>query len=235
MLLAIDTSTRFAGVALADGDRVVATRSWYSSVNHTAELMPAVVQLLKSHAVAVKDLEGVAVALGPGGFSALRVGISVGKGLAAAGGIPILGVGSLDVEAFPFSDCGLPVCVFLEAGRGEVASALFRPDGERARDDRVTPPAEALAEIGEPTVFCGEGIAPWLEEINRVLGSRAVACRPAPAARTGSLAAMARTRLEGGRYDDPATLQPYYLRMPSIGVSKRRDRRPQASSRRQAG
>ena len=125
MLLAIDTSTRFAGVALADGDRVVATRSWYSSVNHTAELMPAVVQLLKSHAVAVKDLEGVAVALGPGGFSALRVGISVGKGLAAAGGIPILGVGSLDVEAFPFSDCGLPVCVFLEAGRGEVASALF--------------------------------------------------------------------------------------------------------------
>ena len=159
MLLAIDTSTRFAGVALADGDRVVATRSWYSSVNHTAELMPAVVQLLKSHAVAVKDLEGVAVALGPGGFSALRVGISVGKGLAAAGGIPILGVGSLDVEAFPFSDCGLPVCVFLEAGRGEVASALFRPDGQRARDDRVTPPAEVLAEIGEPTVFCGEGIA----------------------------------------------------------------------------
>jgi hypothetical protein len=80
-------------------------------------------------------------------------------------------------------------------------------------------------------VFCGEGIASWLEEINRVLGSRAVACRPAPAARTGSLAAMARTRLEGGRYDDPATLQPYYLRLPSIGVSKRRDRTPQASSR----
>ena len=106
MLLAIDTSTRYAGVALADDQRVIAARTWYSTANHTTELMPAVAQLLQGRATAVQDLEGVAVALGPGGFSALRVGVSVAKGLAAAGGLKIVGVGSLDLEAFPLRRVG---------------------------------------------------------------------------------------------------------------------------------
>ena len=119
MLLAIDTSTRYAGVALADDQRVIAARTWYSTANHTTELMPAVAQLLQGRATAVQDLEGVAVALGPGGFSALRVGVSVAKGLAAAGGLKIVGVGSLDLEAFPYAGSGLPVCSLwrLDEGR----------------------------------------------------------------------------------------------------------------------
>ena len=152
MLLAIDTSTRFAGVALADEHRVVAARTWYSTANHTAELMPAVAQLLQDKAAAVQDLEAVAVALGPGGFSALRVGSSVGKGLAAAAGLPIIGVGSLDLEAFPYAGSGLAVCALLEAGRGEAASALFGPEGERLREDRVsaTPRVSQRTSIKQP-------------------------------------------------------------------------------------
>ena len=171
MILTIDTSTRSASAALSDGERIVAGRSWHSSVNHTTELMPAVSQLLDTRDVRPHDLEAVAVALGPGGFSALRTGLSAAKGLAMAVRIPIIGISSLDLEAFPFRDSGLPVCALLEAGRGEAASALFTPDGNRVREDRITGPDELLEEISAMsfemlrtngwnglTLFCGEGM-----------------------------------------------------------------------------
>ncbi len=234
MILAIDTSTRNAGVALAE-ERVVACRAWHSGVNHTAELMPAVAQLLEGRGLSPRDLEAVAVALGPGGFSALRVGVSAAKGLCAACRIPIIGVGSLDLEAYPFLDSGMQVCALLEAGRAEAASALFGLDGGRVRDDRVSTVVELLEEleeIGSPTIFCGEGLASWADEIRGRLGSSAVLCRTTPADRVYSLAALARSRLERGEVNDLHTLQPRYLRMPSIGTPKRRDRKPQEPVRR---
>ena len=254
MILAIDTSTRSASAALSDGERIVAGRSWHSLVNHTTELMPAVSQLLDSRGVRPHDLEAVAVALGPGGFSALRTGLSAAKGLAMAVRIPIIGIGSLDLEAFPFRDSGLPVCALLEAGRGEAASALFTPDGTRVREDGITGPDELLEEISAMsfdrlrtngwnetngwnglTLFCGEGMPPWAEGIREALGARAALCHTPPSARAGSLAALAWERLERGDTDSLDALQPHYLRMPSIGVPKRRDRRVQASSRSRRG
>ena len=227
MILAIDSSTRYAGVALADDRRVVSSRCWYSTVNHTAELMPAVDQTLQSAGIAPGDLEGIAVALGPGGFSALRVGVSVAKGLALASRKPLVGVGTLDLEAFPFLDSGLPVCALLDAGRGEVASAHFGPDGRRRREDTVCPPEELLDSITEPTLFCGEGVVPWTGLIKERLGPKGVVAHPAPAIRLWSLVDLGRQRLEAGEPSDLVTLQPYYLRMPSIGGPKRRDRVPQ--------
>lgn len=227
MILAINSSTRYAGVALADDRRVVSSRCWYSTVNHTAELMPAVDQTLQSAGIAPGDLEGIAVALGPGGFSALRVGVSVAKGLALASRKPLVGVGTLDLEAFPFLDSGLPVCALLDAGRGEVASAHFGPDGRRRREDTVCPPEELLDSITEPTLFCGEGVVPWTGLIKERLGPKGVVAHPAPAIRLWSLVDLGRQRLEAGEPSDLVTLQPYYLRMPSIGGPKRRDRVPQ--------
>ena len=257
MLLALDTSTRSASVALAEGARVVAGRSWFSAVNHTTELMPAVVQLLDSRSVRPHELDAVAVALGPGGFSALRTGMSVAKGLAMTARIPIIGVGSLDLEAFPYRESGLAVCALLEAGRSEAASALITPEGTRLREDRITGLNELLEEMdsrinwndgsrlndegrgsdaggvtGGPVLFCGEGLPPWAESIRTALSGRAVLCHTPPSGRAGSLAALAFERLERGEADELDTLQPHYLRMPSIGVPKRRDRRVQASARR---
>ena len=236
MLLAIDTSTRSASVALADGPRVVAGRAWYSAVNHSAELMPAVAQILESRGIRALALDAVAVALGPGGFSALRTGVSAAKGLVLAARIPVIGIGSLDLEGYPFRDAGLPVCALLEAGRGEAASALISPEGSRLREDRITGPDELLDEIeaiaGDVTLFCGEGLPPWAEAVKARLGRRAIICHTPPSARAGSLAELAFQRLERGETDSLDLLQPEYLRMPSIGVPKRRDRKPQASSRR---
>ena len=228
MLLAIDTSTRYAGVALANEGRVLSSRLWFSTVNHTVELMPAIAQTLESQHLRPGDLAGIAVALGPGGFSALRVGVSVAKGLAMTSRKPVVGVGTLDLEAFPYRESSLPVCAWLEAGRGEVASALFGADGRRTREDLVCPPLELLETIADTTLLCGEGVQPWVKEIKEALGARAVVVAgSAPASRLWSLLEIGQSRLAVGESDDLAKLQPYYLRMPSIGGPKRRDRVPQ--------
>jgi tRNA threonylcarbamoyladenosine biosynthesis protein TsaB len=228
MLLALDTSTRYASVALADEDRVVASRTWHSTINHTAELMPAVAHLMGSRGLTAGQLDGVAVALGPGGFSALRVGISAAKGLALVAKKPIVGVGTLDLEAYPYLRSGVPVCALLEAGRQECATAFHGPDGIRLREDRVCTADELLAEVIDkasgPAIFCGEGVTGWKDAIAGALGAKAQIVRPVPAARVWALAAIARERLLSGETKDITTLQPEYLRMPSIGAPKQRDR-----------
>ena len=230
MLLAIDTSTRFAGVALADVDQVVACRAWRSRTNHSAELMPAAAQILKDHDTPAAALSGIAVALGPGGFSALRVGLSVAKGLAATCSLPLVGVGTLELEAFPYLGSGMPVCAMVEAGRGEVAAAVFGAEEADVSEERIWPPEELLELFSEPTIFCGEGAAARVSLIRERLGKQALIVDPAvPPGRLWSLAAIGWQRIASGDIDEPAGLQPNYLRMPSIGVAKRRDHTTQAS------
>ncbi len=227
MLLAIDTSTRYAGVALVNEDRVVASHAWHSTYNHTAELMPAVVNILEHGGLSASELDGVAVALGPGGFSALRVGISAAKGLSLVAKKPIIGVGTLDLEAHPYLHTGVQVCALIEAGREECATALFGPGGVRIREDRVCTAGELLAEIKAPAIFCGEGVMAWQDQIAGARGADAQIIRPVPAARVWALAVLGQEKLIAGETDDLKTLQPEYLRMPSIGVRKQRDRLPQ--------
>ena len=160
MLLAIDTSSRYGGVALANGDGgIVDAHLWRSQFNHTAKLMPAVAATLQSHGLHVADLTGVAVALGPGPFSALRVGVSAAKGLAMAATLPIVGVDSLALEAAPHLVSGCITLAWLDAGRGEVAAGWFGGDGQRTKVDEIAPPAdllEAAAGDQSPRIYCGE-------------------------------------------------------------------------------
>ena len=231
MLLAIDTSTRYAGVALAVDGQVVSSRNWFSRTNHTAELMPAIVATLQNQDILPKELSGIAVALGPGGFSALRVGVSTAKGLALANGKPILGLSTLELEAHPYIQSGTAVCSLLDVGRQEVAAARFGPDGVRLGDDFLGSLAELIPETRVPTIFCGEGLANWATLLREQLGEGAILAGWNPASRLFALADAGWKRLSAGERHDLNDLQPYYLRMPTIGGPKRRDRTPQASSR----
>ena len=231
MLLAIDTSTRYAGIALADDRGVIDLQAWHSTVNHTSELMPAVAHLLGRRGLKPASLDAVAVALGPGGFSSLRVGVSAAKGMALAGRLPLLGVGTLDLEAHPCAESGKLVCPMLDAGRGEVASALMGADGVRVREDTICLPGDLgdlMDSVSGVTLYCGEGVGPHADLIKERMGPKAVVINwSGPASRLNALVEIARQRLELGDQDDLATLQPYYLRMPSIGAPKQRGRAPQ--------
>ena len=229
MLLSVDTSTRYAGAALYDDGRVVSSRSWYSAVNHTVELMPAVAQILQSRGLSPKDLEGIAIALGPGGFSALRVGMSVVKGLAKTAEKPVVGVGTLELEAWPYLGSGVQVCALLDSGRSEVASALFTSGGQRIRNDSVGPLDEVLDSIDSKTLFCGEGVTTRRGLIQDRLGPSGLVVHFSAASRLWALCHEGWNRLVAGNTEDLATLQPAYLRMPSVGGPKRRDWTPQRS------
>ncbi len=237
MLLSIDTSSRYGGAALSTVDgHVVEARMWRSTANHTAQLMPAVAGLLSARGIRAAELTAVAVALGPGPFSALRVGVSAAKGLAMAGGFPIFGVDTLLLEAWRYLErtaLGQPpvesgVASWLDAGRNEIAAGVFGVGGNRTTDDRVAPPADLLdrdTNCPSATIYCGEAAWARREEIAARGGGDipSVVMPWTPADRLWALADVAGRRMGKGTPDDLATLQPYYLRMPTIGAPRRRD------------
>jgi len=106
MLLAIDTTSDWGGVALYNQPGLLAEANWQIGRGHSAQILPMIHQLLANTATTVADLTGVGVALGPGSWSGLRVGISLAKGIALAVNVPLLGVSSLDSLAYPHQRTG---------------------------------------------------------------------------------------------------------------------------------
>ena len=157
LLLAVDTSTRFAGVGIDDGNGSVVCRSWRSEQNHGAELMPAIVAMLEESGRTPADITHLAVANGPGGFSALRVGIGVVFGLATPRDLPIAAISTHEIEVAPYVDrVGRSTALYslLPAGRGEVAWAKYVDGKEVAAG--LAPPEKLAADVPPDSVFCGE-------------------------------------------------------------------------------
>ena len=220
MLLAIDTSTRHGGVSLWREDHAVATLCWHSQRNHTAELMPAIDQVLTRARVGPGELEAVAMALGPGGFSSLRVGISAAKGLATGLGVPAVGVGTLELEAYPYAGMGLPIHPVIDAGRGDLATATYQKlDGrwQKTGAERVCTMEELVRSVSGPAVVCGEGTSSRGGEIEGALGGKGMVLEfHTSAVRLWALGTLALERVDA-QAGGLAALQPMYLRRPSIG------------------
>ena len=125
MILAIDTATRMASIALYDATGVLAEETWRSRNNHSVELMPAVTRLVERQQKALSDISGVAVSLGPGSFTGLRIGLSLAKGLCLALQVPLIGVPTLQVTAYAAGDPGCPILAIAEAGRGRICVGKF--------------------------------------------------------------------------------------------------------------
>jgi len=126
MLLAVDTSTARAGIALYDGD-VLAEAVWHAGRDHGRLLMPAIDETMQRIGRQPGDLTAVAAARGPGSYTGLRVGLSVVQGLSVALGVPAYGISSLEVLAAGIPPLGVPVRTVLAAGRSRFATALFQP------------------------------------------------------------------------------------------------------------
>ena len=220
MLLAIDAATRMPGLALYDGECVVAEETWRSADGHTVELVPGLMRMLERQRVSPSELRGIAVALGPGSFTGLRIGLSVAKGLALTLAIPLIGIPTLDILVYAQARRPGPVCAVLQAGRGRVCAAFYRwrkGQWQRQGDYRLTTFDELCADIETQTFFCGEIDAQVTELLRERLGERAVVASPASSLRrAGYLAELGWQRLERGEVDDPATLAPIYLRYPPI-------------------
>lgn len=214
MLLALDTSTQTVGMALYDGVQIVGESIWQTRSHHTVEVAPALGELFARCGIKPADLEGIAVALGPGSFTSLRIGLALAKGLAMAVRIPVVGIPTLNIlaAAQPLSD--YPLAAALAAGRGRLAVGWYtagKHGWESSGEIQVTT-AEALADqIQSPTLVCGELTAADRQLLARkrkniLLASPALSLR-----RPSYLAELAWKRFKTGKVDDVISLAPIYL------------------------
>jgi tRNA threonylcarbamoyladenosine biosynthesis protein TsaB len=214
MLLAVDTSTRNVGVALYDGISVLSEVAWISQNHHTIELGPAVADSLKRVGVEAADLSAVGVAIGPGSFTGLRIGMAFAKGLAFSCRIPLIGIQTLDalVAAQPVSNNWL--AAVLEAGRSRLAVGWYQTDG---RNWKMTGELQNLTidsfveQLTKPVTVCGE-LEESLLDLLDGLGEDVIVASPAQSIRRPAfLAELAWRRWRKGDIDDPALLKPIYL------------------------
>jgi tRNA threonylcarbamoyladenosine biosynthesis protein TsaB len=188
---------------------------WRTRDNHTVELMPYVVRACEQQGLQPSALTALGVAIGPGSFTGLRVGLSIAKGLALAMDLPILGVPTLDASAYPHSREIVPVRSVLPAGRGRWCSALYQRVDDRWQrtSEYVLMSDDAMVgSLQEPTLICGEINDALTKLLRESAPTLAVIVSPALAQRrAGFLAEMAWQRFVKGEQDDPASLHPIYL------------------------
>lgn len=223
MLLAVDTSTTQVGIALYDGVQVIGESSWYGKLRHTISLAPEIDALLKRTKHKMDDVTALGVAIGPGSFTSLRVGLSLMKGLALARSLPLIGIPTLDIlsTAQPIREVRL-ACL-LQAGRGRLAVDYYNSsDGVWKSEENLSVMRidELIESIAEPTLVCGELSAEEREIITKV--ELAELCSPARSLRNPAcLAEIAweryqakNTSAEPSRSaDDAASLSPIYLQV----------------------
>ncbi len=226
MQLAIDTSTDTASLALVQDNEVLAELTWRCGQNHTTQLLTHLAHLLKQSKLNLQSTNGIIIARGPGSFNGLRVGISTAKGLAFSLRVPIVGISSLETEAYQHAETGLPICPIFNAGRGEIATAIYQKKHNEWRQlitERITTVETLCSLTTTKTIFCGEFIPLIATQLRKQLKQKAVIPSPATGLRRASfLAELGLKRLKAGDYDNPATLQPLYLRRPAITQPKHR-------------
>ena len=214
MILALDTSTQFMGISIFDGSQILYEKIWKTNRRHTVELSPAIEEAFKEVSLELNMIKALAVALGPGSFTSLRIGLAVAKGLSFALQIPVFGIPSLAITAFgqPLKEHQM-ICL-LKAGRSRYAAQFYTVDNGSwtAVGDIFTASANELEEkITSPTIIRGE-----INQVDRQILQRrwrnALVTSPADnVRRPAHLAEIAWKRFEAGESDDVVALEPIYV------------------------
>ncbi len=219
MILAIDTATRWLGMALHDGTAVVAEAGWRILDNHTTELTPNLQQMMQRANVSAPDLEGIAVAVGPGSYTGLRVGLALAKGLALANQTPLLGIGTLDIVAASFGPFPGQLWIVAEAGRTRICTAPYEWQNGAGWQTSEVPVIESwdelLPKLEGRVTFAGEISVQAARKIKAASKTFQIAHPAAAVRRAGYLAELGWRRLRAGDVDNAQTLAPIYLRDPA--------------------
>lgn len=219
MILAIDTATRWTGLALHDGTAVLAEMGWRSVNTQTIELTPAIGEITARQGVSIGDLHAIAVAIGPGSYTGLRVGLGVAKGLSLAHQAPLIGVPTLDIVAHSFGQREGQLVVIAEAGRRRVCAAVYQWHGRRgwraAEQPVIIAWPDLLASLSGAITFAGEIGPDAAKAIRTANPDFQVALPSRSPRRAGCLAEIAWQRLRKGQVDNARLLAPVYLKDPA--------------------
>jgi tRNA threonylcarbamoyladenosine biosynthesis protein TsaB len=220
MELSIDTASELASIALSRDGNVSAERTWRCRRNHTVELLPAIEKLLADAGTDRRALTAIFVCLGPGMYTGLRVGISVAQGLARGLGIPALGVGRLELDAYAHAAFDGHIVAAHSAGRGDLAWAVYRNGPWR----EISPPRLSRPEEVAKALRAGSLVVGEVDEALSALieANRVRVAEPANVGRARALVELGALRLAAGETAEPALLRPVYLRPPAIGGGKKK-------------
>ncbi len=217
-ILGLDTATWYGSLGIIDEGEVVVEYALHREETLSARLLPAIQTLLAEARLALHEIDGIAVSLGPGSFTGLRVGLSTVKGLALAAEMPVVGIPTLDALA-----CNLPftpyqICPLIDARKGQVYTALYKNMAEGGPEQLtpyqvLSPTALSEAIPHQETVFLGDGVEVCRELITQKLAAKALfAPLHLGFLRGTTVAELGLKRLGRGESDDISSLVPIYVR-----------------------
>jgi tRNA threonylcarbamoyladenosine biosynthesis protein TsaB len=215
-ILGIETSTTTGSVAVVSEDSVIAQYSLNIEVTHSERLMSTVDRVLRDTGLAIADMNGYAVAIGPGSFTGLRIGLAAVKGLALVTGKPVAAVPTLQALAWNLPYAAYPICPMLDARKNEVYAATYRLEGTtlvHVMAEAVLSLARLSERISGKTLFTGEASHLFREEIVNLFGDRALfapisAILPSAA----SVAGIGLDMIKNGKQADVDSVTPMYIR-----------------------
>jgi tRNA threonylcarbamoyladenosine biosynthesis protein TsaB len=243
-IVGIDTSSATASVALLEDGQLIAERCHPSSIagraaglagfksNHAEILLPLIESVARQARVSLPEVSGIALSIGPGSFTGLRIGLSTVKGLAYGWGIPVVGVSTLLAQAARIGEFEGAICALLDARKNEVYAALFRKRHQelaRLTEDFIAPVEGVLDQVrgatgAMPCLFIGDGARRYEKLLLDALGGKARLCaEDSVSSCAAAVASLGMERLRRSETDDLGKLVPVYLR-PSEAEARRSNR-----------
>ncbi|MFN2366826.1 MAG: tRNA (adenosine(37)-N6)-threonylcarbamoyltransferase complex dimerization subunit type 1 TsaB [Desulfurivibrionaceae bacterium] len=218
LILAIETATMCGSVALMSGNRCLAEYSVDTATTHSRRLIRQVDRVRRETGLDWPRIDGIAISLGPGSFTGLRIGLSTAKGLAMAAERPLLGVPTLDGLARQLM--GPPdsrICALLDARKKEVYAAFYRCDNHgiprKTGADLVLKPEKLAGLIDQPTVLVGDGGLAYRDLFRETLGDSAIFAPPRTFfPRAVTIGLLASEMFTANHFVDPAEVVPIYVR-----------------------
>ncbi len=236
-LLAIDTSGPVCGVAILTEEGIRHECAVMNHKTHSVNLLPMIDQAFQSTGLTLAEMDRLAVVVGPGSFTGVRLGVSTVKGLAHGAGKPCVAVNALEAMAAGICDVAVPsgcvICPIQDARAGQVYGAAFSTGAGSERPDRPVRPerlmadtpmkleayVEAIQSFGDQFLFLGDGMPVHRARLQELLGERALFAQPQHAfLRPASVAHLASLETETVDY---LTLMPLYLRAPNAALNKK--------------
>jgi tRNA threonylcarbamoyladenosine biosynthesis protein TsaB len=217
LILALETATMCGSIAIVAEGRCIAEFSLQTQKTHSRRLLAGVDWLMGETSLGWPDIDAIAVSLGPGSFTGLRIGLSTAKGLSLAGDKKMLGIGTLDGLAAQLFGSRQLICPVLDARKNEVYCGLYRCNEqgipERQGDNLVLRPEELCEKIQEPVVFMGDGIATYGDVFVAHLGDL-VTMAPMGSyfPRAVTIGLLAIDKWQNNEFLDPAGAEPIYIR-----------------------
>ncbi len=213
LVLALDTATQAGGAALAEDGRLIGEVMLSSDATHSRRLLRTVEFLLQGVGRTKQELDGIAVTIGPGYFTGLRIGLATAQGLALGLDAPLAAISTLRLLAAPVARPGLTLWSVLDARRGLVYAAPFRlGDGglQRLAEDAAMSPQRLAAEIQGPALLVGDGALAYADELTGP--ERELAPEWGAMLRPGLLALLGFERIAKGQGIKPEQVRPRYCR-----------------------